>query len=222
VYYEEKCDTSAGGCLSTCEPDLGWNCTTAYPSMISTCVQKCGNNKNDPDMFEICDDGNNLSGDGCSKGCTVIEAPYVCPLVGKCNMYCGNGFFEGDDPRIGLVGTQNELCDDGNRDSGDGCSKVCEIEPGWTCVNKFIGLILEKPGYRSFCVRSGSGIGDMGSADNKALYQMSQVEEYSWDKYTARGSTSGKFRLIEYQGQRGGTKVELQGVTFVTRANQIF
>jgi large repetitive protein len=113
-------------------------------------------------MNEICDDGNNLSGDGCSKGCRVIEAPYVCPLVGKCNMYCGNGFFEGDDPRIGLVGTQNELCDDGNRDSGDGCSNVCEIEPGWTCVNKFIGLQLEKPGFKSFCVRSGSGIGDMG------------------------------------------------------------
>ena len=89
-------------------------------------------------------------------------------------------------------------------------------------MNKFIGLILEKPGYRSFCVRSGSGIGDMGSADNKALYQMSQVEEYSWDKYTARGSTSGKFRLIEYQGQRGGTKVELQAAPFVTRANLIF
>ena len=59
-------------------------------------------------MKEVCDDGNNVSGDGCSKGCTQIEPPYVCPevpLVGKCNMYCGNGFFEGDDPRIGLVGT---------------------------------------------------------------------------------------------------------------------
>ena len=51
---------------------------------------------------------------------------------------------------------------------------------------------------------------------------MSQVEEYSWDRYSARGSISGKFRLIEYQGQRGGTNVELQGVTFVTRANNIF
>jgi hypothetical protein len=38
IYYEEKCDTAAGGCLSTCEPDLGWKCTTNYVTMKSTCV----------------------------------------------------------------------------------------------------------------------------------------------------------------------------------------
>lgn len=26
-----------------------------------------------------------------------------------------------------------ETCDDGNQDSGDGCSSVCEEEDGWTC-----------------------------------------------------------------------------------------
>ena len=85
-------------------------------------------------------------------------------------MYCGNGIFEGDDPRIGLVGTQNEKCDDGNRNSGDGCSNICEVEPGWTCVSKFIGLVLEKPGYRSLCTRSGSGIGEYDQLDKRAFY----------------------------------------------------
>ncbi len=101
MFYEEKCDTNTGGCLSTCEPDLGWKCTTNYATMISTCEQTCGNLKNDADMLEVCDDGNNVSGDGCAKGCMTIEQPYVCPLVGKCNLYCGNGIFEGDDTRIG-------------------------------------------------------------------------------------------------------------------------
>jgi cysteine-rich repeat protein len=73
-------------------------------------------------MGEICDDGNNVSGDGCSKGCKTIEAPYACPLVGKCMLNCGNGIFEGIDTRLGLTGTENEQCDDGNKVSGDGCS----------------------------------------------------------------------------------------------------
>ncbi len=27
-----------------------------------------------------------------------------------------------------------EECDDGNANSGDGCSAKCEVEPGWECV----------------------------------------------------------------------------------------
>jgi len=49
----------------------------------------------------VCDDGNNLSGDGCAEGCLQIEIPYTCPLVGPCNKYCGNGEFEGNDTSIG-------------------------------------------------------------------------------------------------------------------------
>jgi cysteine-rich repeat protein len=99
-------------------------------------------------MHEVCDDGNNLSGDGCAKGCLQVEVPYTCPTipkVGKCTLKCGNGIFEGIDASLGLFGTENEECDDGNSLSGDGCSGSCEIEPGWTCVNKFIGLLLELP-----------------------------------------------------------------------------
>src|SRR5260370_35116845 len=35
---------------------------------------------------------------------------------------CGNGIIE-----------QGEQCDDGNAIPGDGCSGVCQIEPGYTC-----------------------------------------------------------------------------------------
>ena len=50
---------------------------------------------------------------------------------------------------------------------------------------------------------------------------MAQVEEFQWDKYTARGSNAGKFRILEFVGTRGSTSVSLQGVTFVTRENKV-
>ena len=35
---------------------------------------------------------------------------------------CGDGILEA-----------GEVCDDGNRDSDDGCSSTCAIEEGWSC-----------------------------------------------------------------------------------------
>ncbi len=37
---------------------------------------------------------------------------------------CGDGVLEGA-----------EACDDGNRAEGDGCSKDCQVEEGWSCTN---------------------------------------------------------------------------------------
>ncbi len=54
--------------------------------------------------WEECDDGNEVSGDGCTPDC-VLE-------------YCGDGI-TGDD----------EACDDGNADDLDGCTTTCESPP---------------------------------------------------------------------------------------------
>lgn len=77
------------------------------PKVIATCyaASTCGNGALDPG--EDCDDGNNLSGDACSRACR---------LEG-----CGNGIQE-----------LQEECDDGNNLSGDGCSATCTCEA--TCV----------------------------------------------------------------------------------------
>jgi cysteine-rich repeat protein len=61
----------------------------------------CGNDA--IEGLESCDDGNTMSGDGCTATC-IIE-------------FCGNNVTEGP-----------EQCDDGNRFDGDGCSATCEIE----------------------------------------------------------------------------------------------
>jgi len=63
----------------------------------------CGNSA--IEGTEQCDDGNVVSGDGCSSLC-VSEV-------------CGNGIIQG-----------TEQCDDGNVVSGDGCSSLCVTEVG--------------------------------------------------------------------------------------------
>lgn len=57
---------------------------------------------------EQCDDGNTISGDGCSATCD-IEHPAA--------QECGNGILE-----------EGEECDDGNTINGDGCDSACQIE----------------------------------------------------------------------------------------------
>lgn len=47
---------------------------------------------------------------------------YNCPAQGDCTYTCGNGILEA-----------NEVCDDGNLVNGDGCTYLCQFEPGWTC-----------------------------------------------------------------------------------------
>ena len=74
---------------------------------------------------EGCDDGNTVSGDGCSRICQ-LENNYDCPTPGQpcVNIaQCGNGKL-----------TSDETCDDGNTVSGDGCSADCsKVESGWQC-----------------------------------------------------------------------------------------
>ncbi len=85
---------------------------------------------------ESCDDGNETSGDGCSSDCKLVEDGYECPQNGgKCSKNgssnptteteCGNSKIEND-----------EVCDDGNTQSNDGCSADCKtIEDGYECPN---------------------------------------------------------------------------------------
>ena len=123
-------------------------------------VHVCGNGF--MESFESCDDGNTVSGDGCSQTC-VVEEGWTCnnsPAV----VACGNGKKEefetcdGDkgcaplyrctidcsecmdvrryDPPVcgdGII-KYDAQCDDGNTVSGDGCSPDCVVEKGWTCA----------------------------------------------------------------------------------------
>ncbi|HRI71433.1 MAG TPA: DUF4215 domain-containing protein, partial [Polyangium sp.] len=97
---------------------------------LALCVNPnsyCGNGT--VEAVEPCDDGNSMSGDGCSKNCTV-EPGYMCttPMTGPSvctGPMCGNGMIEA-----------GEQCDDNNSMSGDGCSATCFVEPNFQCTGQ--------------------------------------------------------------------------------------
>lgn len=116
-----------GGCLNE-------NNAAAIEAKIDTCLADvvgdlgCGNGVQEGD--EQCDDGNVISGDGCSSTCLdegcVSDAN--CPsgqlcVGGVCVApACGDGLVQG-----------GEQCDDGNVISGDGCDSNCTTEGGYDC-----------------------------------------------------------------------------------------
>jgi cysteine-rich repeat protein len=124
-------------------------------------IPKCGNGVVDPG--EQCDDGNIVSGDGCSPTCTLEPAnpkgcgngvidpgeqcddgakngtsgdncAATCTLLNPNGSVCGNGIKE-----------SGEQCDDGNTVSGDGCSPTCTLEPGNTLQCMDIQAVTFKP-----------------------------------------------------------------------------
>ncbi len=95
--------------------DLSSNNMQRVVYSVAAGVQLCGNSA--IEGYEVCDDGNNVGGDGCSADCSSNET-------------CGNGITE-------LL----ESCDDGNVASGDGCSATCAFEGvagGQLCGNSAV------------------------------------------------------------------------------------
>jgi cysteine-rich repeat protein len=105
-------------------------------------LEVCGNGVIEPG--EVCDDGNNIAGDGCSAACSsdescgngVLDPNEVCDDGNQldfdlCNSTCTSNEACGN----GVVDAF-EVCDDGNRTSGDGCSAACDSFE--TCGNGVI------------------------------------------------------------------------------------
>ena len=154
----EHCDDhnrrSYDGCSSTCFVESGWSC----PPAGGACSRVCGNGV--IDSGETCDDGNFYSGDGCSSTCQ-LEANYTCSVVGKPCLFtppplpaqCGNGVIE-----------TSEGCDDGNAQSGDGCSSTCQLEAGWRCPTANAACVAARCGDG---ILAGNEQCDDGLVDNK-------------------------------------------------------
>lgn len=78
---------------------------TPVPTPTPTPAGFCGDGIFQPGE-EVCDDGNNASGDGCASDCLSDES-------------CGNGI---------LDVAAGEQCDDSNLANGDGCDQFCQAE----------------------------------------------------------------------------------------------
>jgi cysteine-rich repeat protein len=97
-------------CSSTCQLEKGFTCAQDAKLGYTKCVEICGDGINLG--FLQCDDGNNVSGDGCSSKC-LLEPGWNCvsTLGGKtiCKPICGD-----------KIVVSAEQCDDGNTISLDG------------------------------------------------------------------------------------------------------
>ena len=134
----ENCDDgnnrNSDGCSSTCTIELGWRCYNTPFNTRSLCERnQCGDrymNTASPEN-EICDDGNQLDGDGCSYDCHTIENGYYCGRIGHaCEKVCSNS--KVDDIHVTTYGyyAYKEACDDGNVKDGDGT-------PTFVIINKY-------------------------------------------------------------------------------------
>ncbi|MCC7072630.1 MAG: DUF4215 domain-containing protein [Deltaproteobacteria bacterium] len=158
----EQCDDgnagSGDGCTSTCQMEPGFDCYSSQPG--EPCIEvRCGDGIISYDQFgypEMCDDGNELDGDGCSAQCDYREPGFVCETPGEpCREpVCGDGQRDRDL----IYGTVLEECDDGNTTSGDGCSEECSPEPGFECVAEGAPCVALPDGWE--CSVSFFGVGD--------------------------------------------------------------
>ena len=93
-------------------------CTQAFD--IERALPLCGDGETL--SFEVCDDGNRVSSDGCSATCT-IESGWNCTgEPSACSSICGDG-----------LRVANERCDDQNETAGDGCH-ACQVGGLSACV----------------------------------------------------------------------------------------
>ena len=104
-------------------------------------VPQWGDSKRTDD--EICDDGNNINGDGWSSGCNAIEENYVwfggsSTSIDQCQLW-NSGYYpnENKDNWENTCGdglkVSEEQWDDNDTISGNGCSSTCTIETSYVC-----------------------------------------------------------------------------------------
>lgn len=144
LYFDERTLRSGAGRVFAATDTTASYATTVWRNTdaflagtigfgTGACEPVCGNGAFDG--AEQCDDGNSVSGDGCTSACRV-EAGYVCRGARSvCAITCGDG-----------VLASTEACDDGNTRAGDGCSTTCTAESGWSCANRAQSIFVSRRG----------------------------------------------------------------------------
>ncbi|MFP2930290.1 DUF4215 domain-containing protein [Pyxidicoccus sp. 3LG] len=160
----EQCDdgntASGDGCSATGAIEAGYLCHV--PGRACSLASLCGNNVANPG--EACDDGDTAVGaNGCSATCDLS--------------LCGNGVFNNREwPNF-----DQEICDDGNRFEGDGCSRQCEVEPGFACA-----------GSPSRCVRAGVAVFNTGVDENNRRLETGADPHWFYTGTTTGAATGGR------------------------------
>ena len=126
TFWDDGNANNDDGWSSTCTIETGWICTGGSPTTKDACSENCGDGIRFNSNSTYCDDGNKISGDGCSSAC-VNEAGWVWSGGSTTSNDIWTEIW-GDGKRYNALTT---YCDDGNSLNGDGCSLSCTIESGW-------------------------------------------------------------------------------------------
>lgn len=103
-------------------------CESAAPSKQTS---KTDQTNSDTDTASaISDDGSMVGSDSMDPSSTESDNPCLAPNPpAELCMMIPSGPACGD----GEINQENEICDDGNTQPGDGCTGVCKVEPNWAC-----------------------------------------------------------------------------------------
>ncbi len=126
----------------------------------------CGNGN--PETGEQCDDGNQLSGDGCSA---------ICEL--ETSLSCGNGIVEA-----------GEQCDDGNNLDSDGCTYLCQIQSGYICTGE--PSVCTTTGFNVYHIGHSLVNGNMPLMFEQLATDAGKI--HSFGRHTSTGSGSVSLR----------------------------
>lgn len=124
TYWDDGNNVNGDGCDSACNVELGYIWLGGSTTSPDSCMYYCGDGIPVPGVPNAWDDGNTVSGDGCSLNWE-IELGFDCttPAGGPPQIWTE---IWGDGIKI------YDQCDDGNNYSGDGCSSAWMIENGYT------------------------------------------------------------------------------------------
>lgn len=155
----------------------------------------CGNGLQD--TGEVCDDGNNNVGDGCSQQCRSDET-------------CGNGIVDPSRLEMGSL-VPNESCDDGNKIGHDACN-ICQPEvAGWTNITvRAIGArtaapLTFDPFRRRFIMSGGTFVFGAGSTAliNTPIADTCESDGVAWVQFHAEPAPSARRgAAIAFDGTR--------------------
>ena len=129
TYWDDGNNSNGDGCSSTWSVESGWTCSGGSLTTADSWTEICGDGKRFNSISTYWDDGNTVSGDGCSATCAV-EATWSCTGGSSTTKDTWIELW-GDGKRFNTLST---FCDDGNTANNDGCSSTWSIESGWTCT----------------------------------------------------------------------------------------
>ncbi len=108
-------DCAVGQCLTRDSDGCSEDCRS---------LEVCGDAylNNYAPILETCDDGNQVTGDGCNGTTCKVDSGWSCPTLGQpCVEVCRDGLVVGD-----------ETCDEGTATATGGCT-ACATQRGWSC-----------------------------------------------------------------------------------------